>query len=117
MTAGATRNLFFCLAILALLCAAATPLVHEWIHPSAALTGEKGHPGFWGDLARWSARIDAFFRQLVIMAGLCVAAAVASLIAFAAAWRAKDTRGRKILVLSPFLLVALAMLYFVAMTF
>ena len=83
--------------MLALLCAAATPFVHEWIYPSATLS--------------------AFFGQLFIAAGLCVAAAVASLIAFAAAWRAKDTRGRKILVLSPFLLVAVAMLYFVAMTF
>jgi len=117
MTARSARNVFFCLAILALLCAAATPFVHEWIYPPTALTGEQANPGFWGDLARWSAGINALFRQLFIMAGLCVAAAVASLIAFAAAWRAKDTRGRKILVLSPFLLVALAMLYFVAMTF
>jgi len=68
-------------------------------------------------LARWSAAIDSLFRQLFIMAGFCIAAAIASLIAGAAAWRAKDTRGRKLLVLSPFLLVALAGLYFVVTTF
>ena len=111
MTARSARDFFFGLAILALLCAAATPVVHEWLYPSAALTGERG------SLAHWSAGIDRFVRQVLIVAVLCIAAGVASLIAGVAAWLANDTRGRMLLVLSPFVLVVLATLYYVAMTF
>ena len=111
MTARSARNFFFCLAILALLCAAATPVIHEWIYPSAALTGERG------GVAHWSAGIDRFVRQVLIIAVLCIAAGVASLIAGVAAWLANDTRGRMLLMLSPFVLVVLATLYYIATTF
>jgi len=82
------------------------PIVHSWIFPSATPELGPGNSGLLSFLFGMAGSIGDGIMVMVWMSGLAGVAALASLIAFSAAWFARESGRTKLLSLLPVAMVA-----------
>jgi hypothetical protein len=115
MSSRLVRTIAAWVCVLLLLAVPCTPFVYRWFHPPRTPSTSGTHEGVWALLTATLEALSTIGGAIAIsmwMAGLGVAAALASLIAVIAGWKAGDPPWLRFLCAAPLIVLAVAGLFF-----